>query len=353
MAQMAAEVTVMGAGVFGLSIAYACARRGARVVVVDPDGVGAGASGGLVGALAPHVPEGWNAKKAFQFDALAMAPAWWAGIEAVSGQSSGYARLGRLQPVADAAALDLARTRSATARDLWQGVGAWDIGPAGAWGDWVPASPTGQVILDTLSARLNPRAGMRALAAAVTVLGGRIERGSDRFGEPGGGPVVWATGYRGLAALGAAAGRDVGCGVKGQAALLALDRRDAPQIFADGVHIVPHADGTVAIGSTSERVFDDPAATDAALDALLERAVAVCPALSGAPVIERWAGVRPRSRSRAPMLGPWPGRPGHFIANGGFKIGFGIAPKVAVVMADLVLQGRDAIPGGFRVEDNL
>ncbi|MBL9059391.1 MAG: FAD-binding oxidoreductase, partial [Mangrovicoccus sp.] len=262
MARAAAEVTVMGAGVFGLGIAFACARRGARVVVVDPDGVAAGASGGLVGALAPHVPEGWNPKKAFQFEALAMAPAWWAGVEAISGRSSGYARLGRLQPIADLAALDLARARSATARDLWQGLGAWDVGPAHAWGDWVPASPTGQVILDTLSARLNPRAGMRALAAAVTALEGRIVRGSDRPGEAGGETVVWATGYRGLATLGAAVGRDVGCGVKGQAALLAVDRRDAPQIYADGLHIVPHADGTVAIGSTSERVFDDPAATD-------------------------------------------------------------------------------------------
>ncbi|MCI5042840.1 MAG: FAD-dependent oxidoreductase, partial [Donghicola eburneus] len=44
---------------------------------------------------------------------------------------------------------------------------------------------------------------------------------------------------------------------------------------------------------------------------------------------------------------------GQFIANGGFKIGFGMAPGVARVMADLVLEGRDGIPQGFRVEDNL
>ena len=56
---------------------------------------------------------------------------------------------------------------------------------------------------------------------------------------------------------------------------------------------------------------------------------------------------------RAPMLGQWPGRPGHFIANGGFKIGFGMAPKVATTMADLILNGQDTIPKGFRVEDNL
>ena len=60
------DVTVRGAGVFGLSVAWACARRGARVRVVEPVGVGAGASGGVTGALAPHVPEGWNTPKAFQ-----------------------------------------------------------------------------------------------------------------------------------------------------------------------------------------------------------------------------------------------------------------------------------------------
>ena len=142
----------------------------------------------------------------------------------------------------------------------------------------------------------------------------------------------------------------MGVGQKGQALLLARDVRDAPQIFADGLHIVPHADGTVAVGSTSERTWDDPQSTDARLDQLLVRAVAVCPALEGALVVARWAGLRPRSASRQPVLGPWPGRPGHFVANGGFKIGFGMAPKVAEVMADLVLDGRDAIPDAFRLQ---
>ena len=48
-------MTVRGAGIFGLAIAWTCARRGAAVRVIDPGGPGAGASGGLVGALAPHV----------------------------------------------------------------------------------------------------------------------------------------------------------------------------------------------------------------------------------------------------------------------------------------------------------
>ncbi|MDP3862793.1 MAG: FAD-dependent oxidoreductase, partial [Phaeovulum sp.] len=62
-----ADVTVRGGGVFGLSVAWECARRGAKVRLIERARIGAGSSGGVVGALAPHVPEQWNPKKQFQF----------------------------------------------------------------------------------------------------------------------------------------------------------------------------------------------------------------------------------------------------------------------------------------------
>ncbi|MFZ8959776.1 MAG: FAD-dependent oxidoreductase, partial [Paracoccaceae bacterium] len=34
------DVTVLGAGIFGLAIAWACAARGAKVQVIDPNGIG-------------------------------------------------------------------------------------------------------------------------------------------------------------------------------------------------------------------------------------------------------------------------------------------------------------------------
>ena len=142
--------------------------------------------------------------------------------------------------------------------------------------------------------------------------------------------------------------RLVGAGIKGQAVLLDYAAPTAPQLFVDGVHIIAHADGTTAIGSTTEREFDDPISTDAQCDDLLAKARAAVPALQDAREIRRWAGVRPRARTRAPMLGRHPFRAGEFIANGGFKIGFGMAPKIAEVMADLMLDGVDAIPDGFR-----
>ncbi|MGD9918219.1 MAG: NAD(P)/FAD-dependent oxidoreductase [Paenirhodobacter sp.] len=343
------RVTVRGGGVFGLACAFELARRGARVRLIEARRIGAGSSGGTVGALAPHVPENWNPKKQFQFESLMMAEAFWAAVRETGGRDAGYARLGRIQPLADAVAVARAEERAAEAVQHWGDAAVWRVAPVAAFGAFAPASPTGLVIHDTLTARAAPRAAGAALAAAIEALGGEIVIGE---GEEIG-LVLHATGSAGLATLSAVLGKTIGGPVKGQSALLRHDAGAVPQIYAESLHIVPHADGTVAIGSTSERDFAAPETTDAQLEALITKARTIVPALAGAEVIDRWAGLRPRAKSRAPMLGAWPDRPGHFIANGGFKIGFGMAPKVAAVMADLILEGRDAIPEGFRVEDNL
>lgn len=329
------DLTVRGAGVFGLAVAWEAARRGARVRVVDPRGPGAGASGGVVGALAPHAPEGWTDAKAFQLQGLLAAPAFWAGVEAAGGRTTGYARTGRIQPLPDAAALERAQARANGAAALWPAPVRWDV--TGDPPPDAPPSASGQWVVDTLSARLSPAATIAALTAAI-----RAARGEVVSDAPDHGAVLHATGWEGLRDAG------LGGGVKGQAVVLAHAAPLAPQIYADGLHIVFHADGTTAVGSTSERDWTDPTATDSQAVALVARARAILPALAHAPVLRTWAGVRPRTPSRQPVLGPWPGRPGHFLANGGFKIGFGLAPAVATVMADLILDGRDTIPAVFR-----
>lgn len=340
------DLTIRGAGIFGLSIAWEALSRGARVRVVDPTGPASGSSGGVVGALQPHTPDVWNTKKQFQFDSLIMAQAFWAAVEATSGIATGYARVGRLQPLADEKAVVLARARQNAAKENWGTAATWQVVDAATVGDWRPPSPTGLFIHDTLSAIIHPRHATDSLAAAIRARGAEIVTDA-----PDEGRVIWATGWRGLLDLSQTFGKTIGNGVKGQAAVLRYDAAQSPQLFADSFHIVPHLNGTVAIGSTSERDFDTPGTTDHLLDDILHRVTELLPALKGARVVERWAGVRPRAKSRAPLLGAWPDRPDHFVANGGFKIGFGVAPKVASVMADLVLEDRDTIPDEFRLSN--
>jgi glycine oxidase len=342
------DVTVKGAGIFGLSIAWACVERGARVRVIDPNGTGGGASGGIVGALAPHVPENWNGKKEFQFQSLIAAEDFWKHVENYAGIETSYARTGRVQPLADARAVELAQAREETARELWRGKADWCVVSAEALSGPLPKSETGLYVHDTLTARMFPRQACKALAAAIVARGGEILRDGTDAGQ-----VVWATGVHDLERLSAHSGRPVGNAVKGQGALLEFDMREAPQIFANTVHIVPHWNGTVAIGSTSERDYAEANSTDAQLDAVLEKAFAAVPALREAKILERWAGLRPRAKSRAPMLGRHPLEEGAFIANGGFKIGFGMACEVARVMAALVLDGIDTIPADFVPEVSL
>lgn len=340
------DITIFGAGITGLMCAYMLSRRGARVQVIDPHGVGAGASGGIVGALAPHVPENWNPKKAMQFAALDGAQALWAEIAEASGRDPGYARTGRIQPLADDAAIALAKNREATARDLWQGLYSWRVIPAKDASVSV-ASPTGFVIHDSITARIHPRMACNALAAIVPNGVQVTSKEAKKTVE------IWATGTHDLGEMSQSLGRAIGAPIKGQAALLRADMRGAPQVFVDGLHIVPHGDGTVAIGSTTEREFDDPTSTDAQLEPLINKARAAVSALQDAPVIARWAGLRPRARSRAPMVGPHPTRPGAYIANGGFKIGLAMAPVMAEMLTTLILDGIDTIPDDFRPDASL
>ncbi|WP_374637656.1 NAD(P)/FAD-dependent oxidoreductase [Paracoccus sp. (in: a-proteobacteria)] len=329
-----AKITIAGAGVFGLACAWEFTRRGQPVTVHEATRIGAGASGGHVGALAPHAPENWNPKKQVQLDALIAAADWWAEVAKAGGTDPGYARTGRIQPVAQGTEARIAERIENARRNWpdWAGLAMTDRPDAAM----VPASDTGLWLVDRLTARISPRRAGAALAAAIRAKGGEIIEGMPAPADT----TIWATGVAGLADFG-------GGGVKGQSALLAFAAPDQPQVFADGLHIVPHGDGTVAIGSTSERDVIDTG-TDDQLEALIDKARAICPALADAPVIDRWAGIRPRARSRAPIVGPWPGRPGHYVANGGFKIGLAMAPAVAGMLADLILDGRDSIPDGFR-----
>ncbi|MEE4187627.1 MAG: FAD-dependent oxidoreductase, partial [Roseobacter sp.] len=204
------DLTVRGAGIFGLSIAWTCVQRGARVRIIDPNGPGAGSSGGVVGALAPHVPENWNSKKAFQLDSLLGAEAFWADVENACGKSPGYIRSGRLQPIAGTSALALARARTTGAEDLWGDHAVWQVVPVDPQAVWAPFSPSGWMIRDTLSALLHPRQAINALVAALA------EHDTPVLTEaPDCGQVLWATGVAGLDALSAQHPRSVGNGVKG------------------------------------------------------------------------------------------------------------------------------------------
>ncbi len=359
---MIPDILVVGAGVFGLSVALAAHRAGMSVEVIEADRPGAGASGGFVGALTPHAPTKWRPMMAFQFAALQALERRASALQDQTGIDPGYGRVGRIMPLTGERALERASADLAAAPALW-GPDQMQILPGdgpGLAANFAPGLATHGVAHDRISARISPRAYLAAMVAALpdgTVRHGQVTAAragpmADISGGPrAAGHIVLAGGARGWPLL---PPKQRGSGIKGQAALLQLHVPDLPVITHDGMYIVPHGDGTVAVGSTSEKQWED-SGPDAALDALLARAVAAVPMLAGAPVIERWAGIRPKPPGREPIVGPVPGQPGVWAAGGGFRIGFGIAHAVGDAVIAMISGQRPTItvPDSFLPAANM
>lgn len=373
-----ADLLVVGGGIMGLWAAVHARRSGLSVLLVEEGRIGGGASGGLLGALMPHTPDRWNAKKQFQFDALLALEAEVARLEAETGHSTGYCRAGRLIPLPKPHLRDMARQHEADAARHWLADGRrfhWHVREASEAGERLSGGDLAcGFVEDTFAARIDPRRFAGALRALlerdneVSLLEGRGVSALDpSLGTARLSCGLWVAFGHAVIAAGHLSGRLVEplvgpfrkplvVPVKGQSALLAADLgADAPVIYRDGLYVVPHEGGRVAIGSTSENRFDDPFATDAQLDALIDAARALVPRLRSAAVMERWAGLRPKAIGRDPLAGPLPGIDRVSMLTGGFKVSFGIAHAVAeAVVATIVASASETgLPESFSPASHL
>lgn len=370
--QSSTDLLIIGGGVMGLWAAVKAQRLGIRTILVDSGGLGQGASYGLVGALMAHLPDKWNDKKQFQFDALVALEDEVTRLESETGVSCGYRRCGRLIPLPKPHLADIARRHSQDAETRWLAGDRqfhWHVLDKTPHPDWLDASiGEAGVAHDTLAGRASPRRFGAALVAAlkqghhvriienngVVSFDGREAILADGSRIAFGYAIV-ANGHEAFPLLETfGAPRRLGMPVKGQSALLRADVDiNLPVIFLKGLYVVPHEGGTVAIGSTSEEMFDDPFSTDDKLDALIERAREISPMLADAPVVERWAGVRPKAIDRDPMIGRHPEHPHILALAGGFKVSFGVAHKLADAVLDALAGRPMAVPPSYLLENHL
>lgn len=364
MARDSADVIVIGAGIMGLWSAWMALEAGLSVLVLERNCVGAGASGGMIGALAPHLPDRWNAKKQYQFEALCALEHEIRAVEETSGLSTGYGRIGRIQPLSGGG-LARAEERLAGAQEFWGDTAQMSLVPANALPEWADPKAGEAWLHDTLTARVDPRALLVGLAKAITRRGGQIVTGvtvesispgeittkTDTYRAPA---IILAAGVPAFDLIAPLVGENPGRAEKGQALLLGISAPvGVPLIYGNGTYVLPHANGKIAVGATSERQFDDPNSNDTLLDESLNRARALCPWIGTTEPIERWAGLRPRGNGREPMLGAIPNTPGVYAMMAGFKISFGIAAKAARDVLNEIQTGTSTLPETFRVPHHL
>ena len=322
------EITIVGAGIFGLWQAFELARRGHGVTLREamPEAESGGSSRFAGAMLAPYceaeaAPE---VVKRLGLEGLAL---WKAAFPHVTQNGS----------LVVAAARDMTELRRFGR--LTEGHRPVD---QAAIGELEPdlAGRFGAGLFFPTEAHVSTRHALRELRAAIRSLGGRLA-----FGEPVPDPV-WMAAPAGDVVIdcrGIAARSDLDNlrGVRGEMAVVRTTevRLTRPVRLLHPrfpLYVVPWGGDTYMIGATVIEREDFGAVTlRSALD-LLGTAYAVHPAFGEAEIVELSAGVRPAFPDNVPRI-VVKGR--RLMVNGAFRHGYLMAPTLARIAADLLETG--------------
>ena len=364
------RVLVVGAGVIGCAVAFECARRGARVQVVDPRRPGRGATHASAGILAPYIEGHSNELRALGVHGMAAYEPFLATLAEVAAPPE-YRLAGTLQAAFDddgarelselarllaAAEVEHRRMDGAAARSLEPGLSNRVIAALE-----IPAH--GYVSPEALVAALVAGAashGAQFIMAGVTGIDGgtvvRVEARTDSATEVfEADAVVLAAGswvselptsidsqYQPPPTVRTNLHRQPAVRpVRGQLLYLKSCPPIASRVlWGPGCYIVPRQDGTVLVGATVEDVGFDERATLGGVRTLVDAASALAPGLESATLEDVRVGLRPATADELPLIGPSATMPQVFYAAGHYRSGVLLAPLTAGLIATLVLDGR-------------
>jgi glycine oxidase len=314
------KVTVVGAGVAGLTTALELSERGIAVEVIERGAsVGAGCSRMAGGMLAPWCERAATDEAVMRLGAPSID--WWLRHYA------GTVRNGSLvvAPARDAAELTrfAARTENFEWRDA-DGIAALEPDLAGRFR---------RALFFPREAHLEPRRALPALAEALTRRGVPIRLGVDKAVNGNDGDFV--IDCRGLAA------RDVLTDLRGVRGEMVMVRSREVSLSRPvrllhpriPLYIVPRGDGVFMVGATAiESEAKGGVSVRSAVE-LLNAAYALHPAFGEAEILELGADLRPAFPDNLPAVRR---SPKGLRVNGLYRHGFLLAPAMARVAADIV-----------------
>ncbi|MEV4629678.1 FAD-binding oxidoreductase [Micromonospora sp. NPDC049523] len=360
------DVVVIGAGIVGAACAYACARRGLSVAVLERGGLVSGATGSGEGnLLISDKSPGPELALALLSNRL------WQDLDAELSDRYGDFELERKG--------GLMVTRTDT------GLAALTDFAAGQAADGVTVEPVGADRLRELEPeiteglaggvfypqdmQLMPARAAVVLLAAARDAGARVRLRTevtalrrDSTGRVTG--VVTAAGVVGAGQVVNAAGAWAGqiAGFAG-AAVPVTPRRGfilvtepAPPLVRHKVYAADYLDnvasgdsdlqssavvegtpsGTILIGATRELVGFDPTPNPEAIRRLAYGAVSLFPVLARIRIMRLYHGFRPFSPDHLPVIGADPRAPGLVHAHGHEGAGIGLAPATGELVAQVV-----------------
>ncbi|MFM8393720.1 MAG: NAD(P)/FAD-dependent oxidoreductase, partial [Acidobacteriota bacterium] len=87
----------------------------------------------------------------------------------------------------------------------------------------------------------------------------------------------------------------------------------------------------------------DRRTTAGGMATIIANSAEIMPSFASQPIVETWAGLRPRVDDQLPVLGPDPTIKGLFHATGHYRNGILLAPLTGQLIADLITGKAPAI----------
>jgi glycine oxidase len=348
------KILVVGGGIIGCACAWELAKAGCAVTLLERAEPGAEASSAAAGLLSPL---GESSRKGFARLALEswrLYPGVVAELRERTGLDPEHVTRGTLYPLSAVEGLDPAAWGDDPEFrvELLEGRAVQAREPAlsprvrralfVAGHHWINNQ---RLVTAYARAALAAGVGVETGVEVTDVLveGGRVRGVRTADGRREGDLVLLAAGaWTGqlTAALGARLPVEPR---RGQMVALA----HVPPVLTHCVHgevyVVPRPSGEVLVGATVERVGFQRAVTAEGIGGLLAAAVALVPSLGERPIVRTWSGFRPAAPDDLPILGPWPGVPGLWVATAHFRNGILLAPITARVMRDWIVEGRPGL----------
>jgi len=104
--------------------------------------------------------------------------------------------------------------------------------------------------------------------------------------------------------------------------------------------ILPQEETLPLLGATKEEVGFDVQVTDEAMKALRDVAIRFVPTLEQCDMETAWAGLRPGTPDKHPILGPAPGWENVTLAVGHNSVGIILSPITGRTIAEIVTTGH-------------
>ena len=111
-------------------------------------------------------------------------------------------------------------------------------------------------------------------------------------------------------------------------------------IYSPRGYIVPRQDGRLLAGSTSEHAGFAKCVTAGGITTILRNALDISPAIADLPVVDTWAGLRPRAADGLPVIGPCGEIDGLFCATGHYRNGILLAPLTGELISKAIVSSQ-------------